>query len=76
MYEKLVNYAAKQLELDPAEITPDATFESLGIDSLDIVEMIMDLESELGVELDLEDYGTIRRQFLIGAGGQRAENGN
>ncbi len=43
MYEKLVNYAAKQLELDPAEITPDATFESLGIDSLDIVEMIMDL---------------------------------
>ena len=53
MYEKLVNYAAKQLELDPAEITPDATFESLGIDSLDIVEMIMDLESELGVELDL-----------------------
>ena len=55
MYEKLVNYAAKQLELDASEITPDSTFESLGIDSLDIVEMIMDLESELGVELDLED---------------------
>ncbi|MGL6053247.1 MAG: GspJ family T2SS minor pseudopilin variant ExeJ, partial [Aeromonas salmonicida] len=30
----------------------------------------------LAVELDLEDYGTIRRQFLIGAGGQRADNGN
>ncbi len=29
----------------------------------------------LAVELELEDYGTIRRQFLIGAGGQRAENG-
>lgn len=55
MYNKLVNYAAKQLELDAAEITPDSTFESLGIDSLDIVEMIMDLESELGVELDMED---------------------
>ena len=55
MYEKLVSYAAKQLELDPAEITPESTFESLGIDSLDIVEMIMDLESELGVELDMED---------------------
>ncbi len=55
MYEKLVNYAAKQLELDAAEITPNSTFESLGIDSLDIVEMIMDLESELGIELDLED---------------------
>ena len=55
MYEKLVSYAAKQLELDPAEITPESTFENLGIDSLDIVEMIMDLESELGVELEMED---------------------
>ena len=55
MYEKLVNYAAKQLELDASEITPDSTFVSLGIDSLDIVEMIMDLETELGIELDMED---------------------
>ena len=55
MYNKLVNYAAKQLELDASEITPDSTFESLGIDSLDIVEMIMDLETELGVELEMED---------------------
>ena len=55
MYEKLVSYASKQLELDPSEITPDSTFESLGIDSLDIVEMIMDLESELGIELDMEN---------------------
>ena len=55
MYEKLVAYAAKQLELDASEITPDSTFESLGIDSLDVVEMVMDLESELGVELEMED---------------------
>ena len=55
MYEKLVAYAAKQLELDASEITPDSTFESLGIDSLDVVEMVMDLESELGFELEMED---------------------
>ena len=55
MYEKLVSYAAQQLELHPDEITPDSTFESLGIDSLDVVEMIMDLETELGVELEMED---------------------
>ena len=42
MFEKLAKFAAKQLDLDLAEITPDSTFESLGIDSLDIVEMIMD----------------------------------
>ena len=55
MFEKLAKYASKQLELDVAEITPDSTFESLGIDSLDVVEMIMDLETELGIELDMED---------------------
>lgn len=55
MYEKLVSYAAQQLELNAEEITRESTFESLGIDSLDVVEMIMDLESELGIELDLED---------------------
>ena len=55
MYEKLVSYAVKQLELTPEDINPDSTFESLGIDSLDIVEMIMDLESDLGVELEIVD---------------------
>ena len=64
MFEKLANYAAKQLELDATEITPDSTFESLGIDSLDVVEMIMDLESELGVELDMEDQKITTLQEL------------
>ena len=55
MYNKLVSYASRQLEIDASEITPASTSESLGIDSLDIVEMVMDLESELGIELDMED---------------------
>ena len=64
MFEKLAAYASKQLELDAAEITPDSTFESLGIDSLDVVEMIMDLESELGVELEMEDQKITNFQEL------------
>ena len=55
MYDKLVSYAVKQLDLSPDDIHPDSTFESLGIDSLDVVEMIMDLETELGIELEMED---------------------
>ena len=55
MFNKLAKYAARTLELDIDDIRPDSTFESLGIDSLDVVEMIMDLESELGVELEMED---------------------
>ena len=55
MFDKLAKYAARTLELDIDDITPDSTFDSLGIDSLDVVEMIMDLESELGVELEMEE---------------------
>lgn len=64
MYEKLAAYAAKQLEIDASEISPDSTFESLGIDSLDIVEMVMDLESELGIELEMEDENITTFQEL------------
>ena len=55
MFEKIANYLAEQLDLAVEDITPDTTFESLGVDSLDTVEMVMDLEDELGVELELED---------------------
>ena len=54
MFEKLASYAARQLDVELSDIKPESTFESLGIDSLDVVEIIMDLESELGVELDFE----------------------
>ena len=64
MFEKLVNYAARQLELDAAEITPDSTFESLGIDSLDVVEMIMDLETELGPEYSVLPVPVVLPSFL------------
>ena len=64
MYEKLVDYISRQMDIDASEITPDSTFESLGIDSLDIVEMVMDLERELGVELEMEDQKIATLQEL------------
>ena len=55
MFEKIANYLAQQLDISAADITADTTFESLGVDSLDTVEMVMDLEDELGIELELEE---------------------
>ncbi|HIQ70166.1 MAG TPA: acyl carrier protein [Candidatus Avoscillospira stercorigallinarum] len=55
MFEKIANYLAGQLDIAVEDIKPETTFESLGIDSLDTVEMVMDLEEELGVELELEE---------------------
>ncbi len=59
MFEKLRDYVSRQLEIPAEQITRDTTFETLGVDSLDIVEMITDLEDELGVELVLEEAGQI-----------------
>ena len=55
MFEKIQAYLANQLDISPDDITPETTFESLGIDSLDTVEMVMDLEEQLGVGLELEE---------------------
>lgn len=55
MLEKLTQYLSEQLDVPAEEINRDTTFESLGIDSLDTVEMVMDLESELGVDLELDE---------------------
>lgn len=55
MFKRIQSYLAAQLDISPDGIEPDTTFESLGVDSLDTVEMLMDLEAELGVDLELEE---------------------
>ena len=55
MLEKLIAYLSKELDVPADELDRDTTFESLHLDSLDTVEMLMDLESELGVDLELEE---------------------
>lgn len=55
MFEKVVKYLSEQLSIPAEEINRDTTFDSLHLDSLDTVEMVMDLEEELGVDLQLEE---------------------
>lgn len=52
--EKVVE-AIVELGAERDEITRDATFESLDVDSLDIVELSQVIEDEFGVELKGED---------------------
>ena len=39
--------------LDAAEIKMDTEFSTLGIDSLDVMELLMNLEEELGTEIEM-----------------------
>ena len=40
---------------DVSAVKPESTFTELGIDSLDTVELLMNLEDELGMEIELGD---------------------
>ena len=40
----------ENLSIDPAEVSEESTFDSLGVDSLDMVELICELEDRLDIE--------------------------
>ena len=53
--EKLKEIVANVLSLDPAEIRPEMTFlDDLGADSLDVFQIIMDLEDAYDVKISQE----------------------
>ncbi len=54
IFEKIAALLAEQFSVDADSITMDTTFEDLGADSLDIVEMTMAVEEEFGLE-DMAD---------------------
>ena len=54
IYAKLTEVLADHTGRDASEFTRDTTFESLGIDSLDTVELLMNLEDKLGIEVELD----------------------
>ncbi len=54
--EQVKKIVAEQLMVELDEVTEDASFiEDLGADSLDTVEMIMEIEDEFGIEIPDED---------------------
>lgn len=53
MQEKLIKIIADYQSKDASEISPSATFEELGLDSLDTAELVMTIEDELGVSIEL-----------------------
>ncbi|HAM16804.1 MAG TPA: phosphopantetheine-binding protein [Eggerthellaceae bacterium] len=54
---------SENLDIAPESVTEQSTFESLNIDSLDMVELICDLEDKLGIDFGepegLENVGDV-----------------
>ena len=61
IFEKVCALIAEQFNVDADSITMDTSFEELGADSLDIVELSMALEEEFDIgELTEEDTASVK----------------
>jgi acyl carrier protein len=59
--DRVKEIIAKELEVDSKQLTPEAKFiEDLGADSLDIVELVMALEEEFGIDIPDEDADKLK----------------
>ena len=56
-FEKVKEIIVEQLSLEESEVNEDTSFEKLGLDSLDIVELLMAIEEEFGIEIKAEEAG-------------------
>ena len=54
VFEKIAEMIAEKIDCEVSEIQPDTKFSDLGIDSLDITELVMMMEDEFGVELEMD----------------------
>ena len=60
VFERVQNVVSEQLGVDLEKVTPEAEFvQDLNADSLDLVELIMQLEEEFGVEISDEQAESI-----------------
>ncbi|MFP6600518.1 MAG: acyl carrier protein [Deltaproteobacteria bacterium] len=59
--DKVIDLICERLTLERSQVTAESSFlEDLGADSLDIVQLIMDLENQYDMEISDEDAEKIR----------------
>ena len=76
MLDKVRKMLAEQLNISVDKITPESrVIEDLGADSLDVVEMLLDLEEEFGVQFQSEEMKNYRTvEDLYNAINEKLEN--
>jgi acyl carrier protein len=63
--DRVIRIIAEQALLDPADVTMDATLESLGIDSLGLVESIFAIEEAFDIQVPFNANEPEKSEFDI-----------
>ena len=53
-FDAIAKIVSERTGCDAADIKPESKFADMGIDSLDTVELLMNLEDEIGIEIELD----------------------
>lgn len=60
MFEKIVNVIAEELNLDTEDLTPETDLKKdLGLDSLDLYQLVMALEDQYSIEIPAEELSKL-----------------
>ena len=65
--ERIKNFLVEEMEIDPDKIRPEARLkEDMGIDSLEVVDTVVFVESEFGFKMKSEQFKDIKtyQQFV------------
>lgn len=54
-FEKIRDIIAEKMDIEASEITEESSFESMQIDSLDMVEIVMDLEEAFDISIETNE---------------------
>ncbi len=60
VFDKVKTLIVEQLDVDEAKVSMTTTFEDIDADSLDVVELVMALEEEFGIEIADEEVEKIK----------------
>ena len=63
IYDKIIEMICKQFDMDPEKLNENTSFDDMDFDSIDVVELMADIEDEFGLdeisEVELMEMHTI-----------------
>ena len=64
IFEKVAALLADSKGIDVSTITMDSSFAELELDSLDVADLVMQIEDELGVSIELDQSVTTMKDLI------------